>query len=156
MVLRCAFFTIGHINNISMLMSNVRMSKNCTFILILLCFHDHSPRSLNREAEWSLMLECPADAVPLLNGRLCCCTFSWRLFQIRFRSVVWLLTGSVSTWKWYKSTVVQEAFAISSSLRHKRITVPLTQTTTTWDPAQRWNFPTDKNTQTVRQQKPPL
>lgn len=56
------------------------------------------------------------------------------------------LTGSGSTWKWYKSTVVQEAFAISSLLRHKHITVPPTQTTTTWDPAQRWNFPTDRET----------
>lgn len=65
------------------------------------------------------------------------------------RSLVCLQTGPVSTWKWYKSTVVQEAFAISSLLRHKRITVPLTQTTTTWDPVQHWNFPTDKNTLTV-------
>lgn len=65
------------------------------------------------------------------------------------RGLVCVLTGPVSTWKWYKSTVVQEAFAISSLLRHKRITVPLTQTTTTWDPVQRWNFPTDKNTLTV-------
>lgn len=51
---------------------------------------------------------------------------------------------TVSTWKYYKSTVVQETSAISSLLRHKCITVPLTQTTTTWEPVQRWNFPTDK------------
>lgn len=45
MVLRCAFFTIGHIKDILMLMSNYQNS-----ILILLRFHGHSPRSLNREA----------------------------------------------------------------------------------------------------------
>lgn len=48
---------------------------------------------------------------------------------------------------------MQEAFAISSLLRHKRITVPLTQTTTTWDPVQHWNFPTDKNRLTVQSYK---
>ena len=44
------------------------------------------------------------------------------LFPIK--AMLWL--GLVSTWKQYKSTVVQEAFAISSRLRHKRVTVPLT------------------------------
>lgn len=56
----------------------------------------------------------------------------------------------VSTWKWYKSTLVQEILAISSVLRHRRITVPLTQTTATWDPVQNWNFPTDKNPLSVQ------
>lgn len=90
--------------------------------------------------------------VPLPALGLCCCTIFLHSSQSR-RGLVCLQTGPVSTWKWYKSTVVQEAFAISSVLRHKRITVPLTQTTTTWDPVQHWNFPTDKNTLTVQSYK---
>lgn len=56
MVRRCAFFTIGHIKDILMLMSNY---QNCKSILILLRFHGHSPWSLNREAELSLMIVMP-------------------------------------------------------------------------------------------------
>lgn len=65
-----------------------------------------------------------------------------------------LLTGLVSTWKWYKSTVVQEASAISSLLRHKHITVPLAQNHNHMGaPVRRWNFPTDKNKLTVQNLK---
>ncbi|TNN58713.1 hypothetical protein EYF80_031038 [Liparis tanakae] len=56
----------------------------------------------------------------------------------------WVGVGPVSTWKWYKSTVVQEASAISSVLRHKRITVPLTRKPQPH--GTRWNFtPLTKN-----------
>lgn len=92
------------------------------------------------------------DEVPPPAFGLCCCTIFLHLTPSR-RGLTRLLTGPVSKWKRYKSTVVQEAFAISSLLRHKRITVPLTQTTTTWDPVQCWNFPTDKNTLTVQSNK---
>lgn len=105
-------------------------------------------KSCFQKAEETLSVICP-DKVPLAALGLCCCTILLHSIQSR-RLLVCLQTGPVSTWKWYKSTVVQEASAISSLLRHKRITVPLTQTTTTWDPVQHWNFPTDKNTLTVQ------
>lgn len=126
------------------------LSASCRQCIMIICTgrrnHKHCAASSKQEAEE--VFTFPYE-VPLPAFGLCCCTTPLHSSP-SLRHLVCLLTGPVSTWKWYKSTVVQEAFAISSLLRHKRITVPLTQTTTTWDPVQRWNFPTDKNTLTVQ------
>ncbi|KAK2904464.1 hypothetical protein Q8A73_011121 [Channa argus] len=69
---------------------------------------------------------CRLDVVPLAASRVRCCTFYLHLSP-SCGGLLCRQIGPLSTWKWYKSTVVQEASAISSLLRHKRITVPLTK-----------------------------